>query len=175
MENKICTICNKNFYVEKIEDFSKFFHKAKLGKYGFTARCKQCRNKIEVLPNTEKRAEYDRNRRIPKSKTENCIVCGNEFLAQRDEIMCCSKECTKFKKKVYNKLNSEKYVEKIKFKRQKESKLKSNFRKKYTNEEINYIIDRLDKKPSKIANKLNRTESGIYRKIQELKKSKNAN
>lgn len=170
MLSKTCTLCDKTFTVEKIEDFSKNFHKAKVGKYGFTARCKECRHKAETMPYKDKRVEYDRNRRTIKSKPKNCIVCGKEFLAQRDEIKCCSKECSKFKKKIYMKLNIEKYTKKYKKKRQREIKKRDNFRKKYTELEIRYLKKNLFGNVDNMARKLNRTRNAIVKKLYQLRK-----
>lgn len=175
MFNKICTLCNTVFKVENIEDFSKNFHKAKVGKYGFTARCKECRYKAETMPYKDKRVEYDRNRRTIKSKPKNCIVCGKEFLAQRDEIKCCSKECSKFKKKVYMKLNGEKYITKYKIKRQRDIKKRANFRKKYSEDEILYLKRNLFGNIENMARRLDRTRNAITKKIYQLRKELNAN
>lgn len=169
MLNKICTCCNKTFYAIKVEDFSKNFHKAKVGKYGFTAKCKICRFETEIVPNREKRAEYDRQRYSFKSITKTCIVCNNEFLAQREDINCCSKECTKFKKKVYYKMNKDKYYSKTKEKRQKDIiKNKDNFRKRYTFVELEYIKKNIYN-PKLIARKLGRTLNAISKKVGVMK------
>ena len=173
MLSKICTRCNKTFYAIKLEDFSKHFHKAKVGKYGFTARCKSCRFELEILPNREDRAIYDRQRRSKSLQLEQkpCIVCNTMFTPKREDINCCSKECTHFKKKVHNKLYMKNgYRQKLKQKRQKEMG-RENERKLYSKEEINYLMQRLDKEPKKLAIRLKRSTNAIRKKIAQLKLS----
>ena len=171
MLTKICTNCNKTFYALKIDDFTKHFHKAKVGKYGFTARCKSCRFELEILPNRANRAEYDRNRRkVAIHDPKPCIVCNTMFVPQKEDINCCSKECTKFKKKVYNKLYMKNgYRKIIKEKRQKE-KGRENEKKPYSKAELDYIIKRIDKDPKDIAIKLKRSTNAISKKIAQIKK-----
>lgn len=173
MFTKTCTRCNKNFSVLNIEDFKKFFHKAKVGKYGFTARCKKCRHETEIVPFREKRAEYDKSRRTIKIiEPIPCIVCNKIFTPKRDFVRCCSKECTNFKKKVYSKINQPKYREKAKKLRHKEIQINKpkNRRKPYSKEEIEYLLERLYSNPKTLAKKLGRTTLGVRKMIVKLKK-----
>lgn len=168
---KICSNCNKNFTVLKIEDFKKYFHKAKLGKFGFHARCKTCRHTIEIIPNREKRAEYDRKRYKNKSIITWCIVCNKEFKAQREGIKCCSKECSKKKKKVQNRIFKNANKERYKQEREKEF-IRENRRKVYTQDEIKYILSHLHFGARKLAKKLGRTTNGMNKFIHKLKTEK---
>lgn len=171
MLNKICTSCNTTFYALKVEDFAKKFHKAKVGKYGFNARCKSCRFELEVKPNREKRAEYDRLRRGNIIEPKPCIVCGTVFTPKREQDKCCGKECTKFKKKVYYKHYIKNvYLDVLRDKRQKEiERCKENSRKRYTEEELLYI-KKNSNKPKLIAKKLGRTLNAVNKKIKLLQK-----
>lgn len=175
---KTCTMCERNYYVRKVEDFANYFHRAKLSLYGFSARCKSCRHKVEVIPNREKRKDYDRQRRGVKIQSEtNCIVCQSVFTPRNEDQKCCSKECTRFKKRVQTKLyfKEENYYEKIKKKRQKDVATAKKYKFKYTKEDEAYILANLDKGNKYIAKKLGRTVNGICKKIQKMKKVKNAN
>lgn len=172
MLNKTCTICNTTYYSIKINDFAKHFHKEKLGKYGFQARCKNCRFEIEIKPNREKRAEYDRSRRKKIAlEQKSCIVCNKMFMPRNEDNNCCSIECTRFKKKVHNKLYMKnKYRDLIKKARQAESK-RENSKKPYSKTELDYLIKNIDKSPFKIGIKLKRSTNAIRKKIALLKKA----
>ena len=174
MLSKTCTYCEKTFYAIKLEDFSKNFNKAKLGLYGFTARCKACRKKLESEKYKDIRAKKDKLRRPLKDKNikKICPVCSKEFFTteKRDDISTCSKECSKFRKKVYNKLYHKNcYNEVSKAKRNKEAN-RVNHKKLYTEKEVKYILNNIDMHPSIIAKRLSRTTLSIRKKIASLKK-----
>ena len=83
---------------------------------------------------------------------------------------CCSKECTKFKKKVHNKIYLKNgYREILKKKRQKETG-RENERKPYRQIELDYIIKRVDKDPKRLAIKLKRSTNAERKKIAQIKK-----
>ena len=170
MMSKTCTCCSQTFYAIKIEDFAKHFHKAKVGKFGFTARCKKCRFENETVPNRDKRAEYDRARRkTTELEEKSCIVCNKMFTPVREEINCCSKECTKFKKKVHNKLYMRNgYREILNQKRHKEMD-RDNHKKHYTVAEIDYLTQRLDKEPKRLAIRLKRSTNAVRNKMAQLR------
>lgn len=174
MLEKICTICNKSYKVLNQEDFKKFFHKAKAGKYGFTARCKPCRHKVEVIPHAEKRKEYDKNRYTIKGSLRPCIVCGKEFRSYRENHKTCSYECYKLKKKVYQRIYRKENLEKIKKEQKEVLENATNRNKHYSKNEISIISNMLAKGYSKkrIAKKLNRTPRGICAVAKRLKENK---
>ena len=174
MLSKTCTNCEKTFYAIKLEDFSKNFNKAKLGLYGFTARCKACRRKLESEKYKDIRAIKDKLRRPIKDKNiqKFCQVCSKEFFTteKREDISTCSKECSDFRKKVYNKLYHKNCYNKIaKEKRDKEAN-RVNHKKLYTEKEVKYILNNIDIHPSIIAKRLSRTTLSIRKKIVNLKK-----
>ena len=168
MLNKKCTNCEKTFYAIKVEDFTKNFNRAKLGLYGFTARCKACRKKLE----SEKYKDKIRMPLKEKNVKKYCQVCQKEFFTteQRADISTCSEECRKFRKKVYNKLYHKNYYNKIaKEKRDKEAN-RANHKKPYSEKEVQYILNNLELHPSSIAKRLRRTTLSIRKKIANLKK-----
>lgn len=162
---KICTLCDKSFSVENQEDFVTFFHKAKLGKYGFYGRCKTCRHKEEVIKCREKRKQYDKNRYASKSVLINCIVCGKLHKVQRDTFNTCSKECYKVKRRVLNRIRKTENAKAIKKAKELEAQKAIRKNKEYTLEEKQKIAKLIQKEyPYKrIAKILKRTESGIGR------------
>ena len=165
MLSKICTTCNKTYYSIKIDGLAKHFHKAKLGKYGFAAICKTCKNKL-----TRKYGKKRESKAVDKIK--NCIVCSKQFNARRWNITVCSTECAKFRNKVLVKINSHKYDEQNKKLAQKEINRKNKM-KAYTKQEEDFINkNRGTMKLKDIAKKLNRTTRGIILKI-SLMKAKN--
>ena len=174
MLSKTCTYCEKTFYAIKVEDFAKNFNRAKLGLYGFTARCKACRKKLESELYKDIRKEKDKLRRPLKEKNvkKYCQVCQKEFFTteQRDDVSTCSEDCSKFRKKVYNKLYHKNYYNKIaKEKRDKEAN-RVNHKKLYSEKEVQYILNNLELHPSSIAKRLSRTTLSIRKKIANLKK-----
>ncbi len=97
MLSKTCTICKITFYALKKDDFKKHFHKAKLGKYGFAARCEKCRYEKEVLPRHAELKAYWRSRwkKIPQ-QTKKCRICLKEFTPRDSrQVLCGDKECFK--------------------------------------------------------------------------------
>ncbi|WP_108062649.1 hypothetical protein [Poseidonibacter lekithochrous] len=172
MFNKTCTICDHTFYVRKIEDFKENFHKAKLGKYGFTARCKACRKKEETEPYKEIRKAKDQARYKPKRTVEiKCPICNDMFI-RRDKFqkICSKKECQKLIKKIRYK----KYKPIAAEHRKKRSKKalaaapNSKAKKTYTQEELDYIKNniRFDSIED-MAAKLKRTPRALKAKIKK--------
>ena len=179
MFSKKCSYCEKIFYALKIDDFSKNFNKARLGLYGFTARCKTCRKKLESEKYKDIQKERKRLRKPLKEKTikKNCQVCTKEFFTteKRDNIYTCSEECSKFRSKVVNKLYHKNYYTKIqKEKRNSETK-RANYRKPYSDKDVQFILNNIDMNISTIAKKLKRTTLSIRKKILNLKKAKYEN
>lgn len=163
MFEKTCTNCNKIFRVERIEDFNKYFHKAKLGKFGFTARCSKCRHNLEIVPNRAKKKEYDKKRNKTKGLINTCIVCGKDFPTVKHDAKTCSLECFKIKRRVYQKMHRKENIETILKNKEKEllSSKKRNFH--YTDEEKHKILKMREsgKTIVFIAKKLGRTQRGI--------------
>lgn len=174
MFSKECTLCFKTFTVKNQEDFATFFHKAKIGKYGFTARCKSCRHKVEVAQYRQKRKEYDQARYTPKSVLITCIVCGNLHKAQRDTFNTCSKECYKVKRRVLNRMQKAENAKAIKKAKELEAKKATRKNKEYTLEEKQKIAKLIEKEYSykKIAKILKRTRQGITRIAADIKSGK---
>ena len=174
MLSKTCSYCEKTFYAINQEDFSKNFNKAKLGLYGFTARCKACRKKLETEKYKKEKSIKDKLNKPSKIKNVKkfCQVCSKEFYTTegRDDISTCSKECSVFRRKIYNKVYHKKHYNEIaKNKRDKEAK-RRNHKKIYTEKEIRYILNNIDTHPSIIAQMLGRTTLSIRKKIANLKK-----
>lgn len=171
MFSKECTLCFKTFTVKNQEDFATFFHKAKLGKYGFYGRCKVCRHKEEVIKCREKRKQYDKNRYASKSVLINCIVCGKLHKVQRDTYNTCTKECYKVKRRVLIRMRKAENAKAIKKAKELEAQKAIRKNKEYTLEEKQKIAKLIQKEyPYKrIAKILKRTESGISRIASEIK------
>lgn len=171
MLTKICTLCEKSFSVENQDDFATFFHKAKIGKYGFTARCKTCRHEIEVVKCRKKRKEYDKARYTPKSVFVNCIVCGKPHKVQRDTFNTCSKECYKVKRRVLNRMRKAENAKAIQKAKELEAKKATRKNKEYTLEEKQKIAKLIEKEYSykRIAKILKRTRQGITRIAADIK------
>lgn len=177
MFSKKCSYCEKIFYALKIDDFSRNFNKAKLGLYGFTARCKACRKKLESEKYKDIQKERKKLRKPPKEKTvqKKCQVCTKEFFTteKRDNIYTCSEECSKFRSKVINKLYHKNYYTKIQKEKRNSEMKRANYRKPYSNKDVQFILNNIDMNISTIAKKLKRTTLSIRKKILNLKKDNN--
>lgn len=167
MLEKTCTNCNKTFYVIKVEDFSKNFHKAKLGKYGFNARCKPCRNKLENIYQKPSVRQFREDR--------NCIVCNKVFTPRRDIDTTCGKECSGFRTKIARRLDYDKYLRENR-KLAKKEILRKNKMKRYTKKEVDFIMENRGTLTLKqIAKKLDRTTRSIILKIHLINKKETNN
>lgn len=161
MFTKICTYCDKPYHVLKIEEFAKYFHVHKLGKYGFTAKCKGCRKR------TEKKQKKPSKAKVKEKKP--CVVCGNDFTPRRYVDEVCSKTCSKFRTKISLRLNRHRYELKTKNLAMKEKK-RTNSTKPYTQKEIEFIFkNRGILEIKEIARRLNRTTRAIILLISKRK------
>lgn len=167
---KTCTLCNKNFNVIKIEDFSKYFFRDKKGKYKHNARCKDC-CRLEKQKLFKKYPEKMNPKWVSKAHNKFCIVCGSEFLAREDKQICCSDECRTIKNKVRRKMESHRYALNQKIKREKEIKEAKIRHKHYSDNEKIKIIEMLNKGYTykHIAKKIGRTSIGVGKVGRNLK------
>lgn len=78
METKVCTKCG----IEK--PLASFYHDKKHSD-GRRSDCKSC-----VLKRSR---EYWRKNFVKKTYTTTCVVCGNQFVASRISVKCCSAKC----------------------------------------------------------------------------------
>ena len=159
MISKECTKCNKTYYAISIEKLSKYFYRARLGKFGFSAVCKKC---------TYKHYKYTKPSTAKFKEPKPCIVCGTNFIPRRFVDTVCSKKCASFRTKVVNKLNRDKYDKEARELAKKEVSRK-NKKKTYSEKEINFILEnRGILKIKDIAKKLDRTSRGITLQIMRL-------
>ena len=157
---KKCTRCNKTFYAISIEKLSKYFYRAKLGKFGFSAVCKKC---------TYDNYKYTRPLRAKFKEAKPCIVCGTNFIPRRFVDTVCSKKCASFRTKIVNKMNRDKYDKEAR-KLAKKEVTRKNKKKTYSEKEIRFILEnRGVLKIKDIAKKLDRTTRGVTLQIMKLR------
>lgn len=170
MFTKICTICEKSFSVENIDDFSKYFFRDKKGKHLHNARCKYC-CRIEKSKYFKKFPEKKNPNYVSKAYLKTCIVCDSEFMAKEKKHICCSDDCRAIKNKVRDRINKSKLVKFYAKKRAKDVQKATVRFKHYTDDEIEFIKKCLkkEKEYKLIAKKLGRTTIGVGKIARKIK------
>lgn len=93
---KKCTLCDRVFEVEKIEDFLQFFYKNTKGKYKTYSFCRKCRAK-DYLRIKDKILKQMREKRGNRTISKKCIICSDNFTTIYSHALVCSLDCRKEK------------------------------------------------------------------------------